>query len=211
MSSPVDGLRAHQSAHSVLKRAIDIVGALVGLVLCSLVFIPIAIAISHDSPGNIIFKQTRYGLQGKPFEIYKFRTMVSGADALKGQIPNDAQGPIFKCKDDPRVTRVGKFLRSSSLDELPQFWNVLKGEMSLVGTRPPTADETARYTTHQWQRLCVKPGITGEWQVSGRSAIDDFDDIFALDLRYQTKWSPLYDLAIVWQTVAKVAKRQDAW
>ena len=205
------GASVHPSAHSGLKRAIDLLAASVGMGLLLLVFFPISIAISLDSPGGIVFKQTRYGLRGKPFQIFKFRTMVEGADRLKSSIPNDAEGPIFKSRNDPRVTRVGKFLRSTSLDELPQFWNVLKGEMSLVGTRPPTADETADYSPRHWRRLNVKPGITGEWQVSGRSSIDNFEEILALDLRYQKNWTPLYDLHIVWKTVARVILRQDAW
>jgi lipopolysaccharide/colanic/teichoic acid biosynthesis glycosyltransferase len=138
---------------------------------------------------------------GRPFRIYKFRSMVENADLLKSQIENEAKGLIFKNADDPRITRVGKFLRRTSLDEFPQFWNVLLGEMSLVGTRPPTADEVSRYEGHHWQRLRVKPGLTGEWQVNGRSQVKDFEDIVRLDLQYQAQWHPLYDLVLIFRTV----------
>jgi lipopolysaccharide/colanic/teichoic acid biosynthesis glycosyltransferase len=173
----------------------------VGLVILSIFFVPIAIAIKFDSPGPIFYSQERYGLMGRPFRIYKFRSMVVNADALKSQIKNEAKGLIFKNQDDPRVTRVGRFLRKTSIDELPQFLNVLRGEMSLVGTRPPTGDEVAKYEEHHWQRLNVKPGLTGEWQVSGRSLIKDFEDIVKLDLRYQEQWYPLYDLVLIAKTV----------
>ncbi len=191
----------HPSAYSVFKRCMDIFGSLVGLLILAIVFVPVAIAIKLDSPGAIFYTQERYGLQGQMFRIRKFRSMVENADDLKAQVTNEASGLIFKNKQDPRVTRVGRFLRSSSLDELPQFWNVLVGEMSLVGTRPPTADEVAHYNEHHWQRLNVKPGLTGEWQVSGRSSIKDFEEIVNLDLRYQKLWHPLYDLVIIAKTI----------
>jgi len=201
-STELTGLRApHPSVSSTFKRALDIVGSLVGLVILSIFFVPIAIAIKFDSPGPIFYSQERYGLMGRPFRIYKFRSMVVNADALKSQIKNEAKGLIFKNQDDPRVTRVGRFLRKTSIDELPQFLNVLRGEMSLVGTRPPTGDEVAKYEEHHWQRLNVKPGLTGEWQVSGRSLIKDFEDIVKLDLRYQEQWYPLYDLVLIAKTV----------
>jgi lipopolysaccharide/colanic/teichoic acid biosynthesis glycosyltransferase len=191
----------HASVFSVSKRLLDIVGSLVGLICLATIFIPIAIAIKLDSPGAIFYSQERYGLLGKPFRIYKFRSMVENAEQLKSQVSNEAKGLIFKNSNDPRITRVGRFLRKTSLDEFPQFWNVLKGEMSLVGTRPPTADEIAYYREHHWQRLSVKPGITGEWQVSGRSLIKDFEDVVQLDLLYQTRWHPLYDLALIFKTI----------
>ncbi len=192
---------AHCSTRCVMKRTLDIVGSLVGLTILALLFLPIAIAIKLDSPGRILYRQKRYGLKGQPFTMYKFRSMVRHADRLKTQIPNDVKGLVFKNKQDPRITRVGKFLRRTSLDELPQFWNVLLGEMSLVGTRPPTEDEVSQYDENHWQRLNVKPGITGEWQVHGRSRIQDFDQIMALDLRYQSRWHPLYDLQIIGKTL----------
>jgi lipopolysaccharide/colanic/teichoic acid biosynthesis glycosyltransferase len=202
----------HRSVFCVIKRTLDIGGALLGLLIFAILFIPLAIAIKLDSPGPILYQQVRYGLQGRPIVIRKFRSMVRNADALKNSIPNEAQGLIFKNKQDPRVTRVGRLLRKTSLDEFPQFWNVLVGEMSLVGTRPPTHDEVVQYSARHWQRLNVKPGLTGEWQVNGRSAVQDFEEIVDLDLRYQLLWSPLYDLAIIWRTVAALlTKRAGAY
>lgn len=200
----------HPSTFSVFKRLIDILGSLVGLFILTVLFIPIAIAIKLDNPGPIFYTQERYGLQGRPFKIVKFRSMVTNADQLKAQIRNEAQGLIFKNQDDPRVTRVGRFLRKTSLDEFPQFWNVLMGEMSLVGTRPPTADEVMHYDARHWQRLNVKPGITGEWQVNGRSSVKDFEAIVDLDLRYQNVWHPLYDLSIIFKTFYVVLAKQGA-
>jgi lipopolysaccharide/colanic/teichoic acid biosynthesis glycosyltransferase len=183
----------------------------VGLLLLAILFIPLALAIKLDSPGPIFYAQERYGLLGQTFRIYKFRSMVQNADALKSQVKNEASGLIFKNQDDPRVTRIGRFLRRSSLDEFPQFWNVLMGEMSLVGTRPPTADEVSQYDSHHWQRLNVKPGMTGEWQVNGRSMIKDFEDIVKLDLRYQEQWHPLYDLALIVRTVYVIVAKVGAF
>lgn len=205
-----DGLTPHVSAFSSFKRFVDILGGVIGLFCLAVVFIPIAIAIRLDSPGSVFYSQKRYGLLGKPFRIYKFRSMVENADELKSQIRNEAKGLIFKNSYDPRITRVGKFLRKTSLDEFPQFWNVLRGEMSLVGTRPPTADEIAHYREHHWQRLSVKPGMTGEWQVSGRSLVKDFEEIVKLDLKYQTQWHPLYDLVLICKTVLILLRRTGA-
>jgi lipopolysaccharide/colanic/teichoic acid biosynthesis glycosyltransferase len=190
----------HPSIQSKFKRCLDITGSLVGLLILAILFVPIAIAIKIDSPGSIFFTQERYGLQGQPFRIRKFRSMVSDAEQLKSLVSNEANGLIFKNKNDFRITKVGRFLRSTSLDELPQFWNVLVGEMSLVGTRPPTGDEVMKYTQHHWKRLNVKPGLTGEWQVSGRSQVKDFEQIVDLDLRYQENWYPLYDLLLIAKT-----------
>ena len=200
----------HPSAYSLFKRCLDIIGSLMGLLILAIVFVPVAIAIKLDSPGAIFYSQERYGLQGKVFRLRKFRSMVDNADVLKAQVTNEASGLIFKNKKDPRVTRVGRFLRSSSLDELPQFWNVLVGEMSLVGTRPPTADEVAQYNERHWQRLNVKPGLTGEWQVNGRSSVKDFEEIVNLDLRYQKRWHPLYDLYIIVKTVYVIFAKHGA-
>jgi len=127
--------------------------------------------------------------------------MCTNAEALKSQIKNQASGAFFKNDNDPRVTKVGRILRKTSLDELPQFWNVLKGEMSLVGTRPPTPEEVDHYEVPQWQRLDVKPGMTGEWQVNGRSQVRDFEDVIRLDLKYQQNWSLMYDLKLIVKTV----------
>jgi lipopolysaccharide/colanic/teichoic acid biosynthesis glycosyltransferase len=218
-SSPVDSLGSpaspfnipHRSTYSLTKRSIDLVGSLVGLAILAVVLLPIAIAIRLDSPGSIFYSQERYGLLGKPFRIYKFRSMVSDAELLKSQVKNEANGLIFKNQDDPRVTRVGRFLRRTSLDEIPQFWNVLLGDMSLVGTRPPTSDEVSHYSEHHWQRLHVKPGLTGEWQVNGRSTIKDFEDIVALDLRYQSLWTPKYDLVLILKTIYVIFARVGAF
>ncbi|RAQ39035.1 anti-anti-sigma factor [Arthrospira sp. O9.13F] len=197
----------HPSVRSVVKRSIDIVGALVGLVITAVLSIPIVIAIRFDSPGPILFGQIRCGWMGKRFRMWKFRSMVINAEELKNTIPNQAKGQIFKNDQDPRITKVGRFLRRTSLDELPQFWNVLMGEMSLVGTRPPTPDEVERYEVPQWQRLDVKPGMTGEWQVGGRSQIKDFEDIIRLDLKYQENWSLMYDLKMIVRTIVILFKK----
>jgi lipopolysaccharide/colanic/teichoic acid biosynthesis glycosyltransferase len=194
-----------------VKRIVDILGAFVGLVAFGILFIPIAIAIKLDSPGPIFYAQERYGLNGKPFIMRKFRSMVQDADRLKATVQNEAKGLIFKNRKDPRVTRVGAFLRKTSLDEFPQFWNVLMGDMSLVGTRPPTGDEVAQYEPHHWQRLAVKPGLTGEWQVSGRSAIEDFEEIVKLDIRYQERWSPFYDVQLIIKTFTVLLNRTGAY
>lgn len=192
----------HPSVASWMKRFIDIVGALVGLVITGLLFIPIVVAIQIDDPGPIFFGQIRCGWMGKRFRIWKFRSMCVDAEAKKALVKNQVEGAFFKNENDPRVTRVGRFLRRTSLDELPQFWNVLKGDMSLVGTRPPTPDEVERYEVPEWQRLDVKPGMTGEWQVNGRSKVRSFEDVIRLDLEYQKNWSLLYDLKLIVKTVA---------
>ncbi|MBD2301683.1 anti-sigma factor antagonist [Nostoc sp. FACHB-87] len=192
----------HPSIASWMKRLIDIVGSLVGLVITGILLIPIVIAITIDDPGPIFFSQTRCGWMGKRFKIWKFRSMCVDAEAKKALVKNQVQGAFFKNDNDPRITKVGRFLRRTSLDELPQFWNVLKGDMSLVGTRPPTPDEVERYEVPEWQRLDVKPGMTGEWQVNGRSTVRSFEDVIRLDLQYQKNWSLLYDLKLIFKTVA---------
>ncbi|HBE18090.1 MAG TPA: anti-anti-sigma factor [Cyanobacteria bacterium UBA11149] len=197
----------HPSIRSKVKRGIDIVGSIVGLAIVGIVFIPIALAIKINDPGPIFFSQIRYGWMGKKFKIWKFRSMCVNAEALKNSISNQADGKIFKNENDPRITKVGRFLRKTSLDELPQFWNVLKGEMSLVGTRPPTPNEVDIYAVPEWQRLDVKPGMTGEWQVNGRSKIQKFEDIIALDLSYQKKWSLVYDLQLILKTILVVFRK----
>lgn len=201
----------HSSVGNIFKRAIDIVGALIGLLLTALLFVPIAIAIYIDNPGPILYSQVRCGYRGRPFRLWKFRSMVANADSLKHLVKNESQGLIFKNRNDPRVTRVGAFLRKTSLDEFPQFWNVLLGEMSLVGTRPPTIDEVMQYEPHHWQRLEVKPGITGEWQVRGRSSIKNFEDIVKMDLQYQAKWSIMYDFRLILETIKVVLYRKGAY
>jgi anti-anti-sigma factor len=200
---PSDNLlpMTHPSVQSWVKRLIDIVGALVGLMITGILLVPIAAAITINDPGPIFFGQTRCGWMGRQFRIWKFRSMCTNAEAMKAQIKNQASGAFFKNDNDPRITKVGRILRKTSLDELPQFWNVLKGDMSLVGTRPPTPDEVERYEVPQWQRLDVKPGMTGEWQVNGRSKVRDFEDVIRLDLKYQQDWSLMYDLKLIVKTV----------
>jgi anti-anti-sigma factor len=192
----------HPSVTSTTKRVIDIIGALVGLAITAVLFIPIAIAIQIDNPGPLFFGQVRCSWMGKRFKMWKFRSMVVNAEALKSQVENQVSGPLFKNANDPRITRVGRFLRRTSLDELPQFLNVLRGEMSLVGTRPPTPDEIEMYEIPQWQRLDVKPGMTGEWQVNGRSSVKSFEDVIQLDLKYQQNWSLWYDIQLIFKTIA---------
>lgn len=201
----------HKSVGSASKRFIDIVGAIAGLTILSMIFLPLAIAIRVESPGAVLYKQRRYGLQGRPFTLLKFRSMVKDADRLKTLVHNEAEGLIFKNEQDPRITRIGRLLRRTSLDEVPQFWNVLTGEMSLVGTRPPIHDEVIHYTDRHWQRLNVKPGLTGLWQVSGRSAIKDFEEIVNLDLQYQAQWTPQYDLQIIFRTFVVLLSKSGAY
>ncbi|MEM7554971.1 MAG: sugar transferase [Cyanobacteria bacterium P01_A01_bin.84] len=201
----------HPSVTSLAKRLIDIFGAIIGLIIIAMVMIPIAIATYFDNPGPIFYRQTRCGLNGRTFKMWKFRSMIVDADKFKHLVNNESTGLIFKSEIDPRITGVGRFLRSTSLDELPQFWNVLKGEMSLVGTRPPTPDEVMHYQSHHWERLNVKPGITGEWQANGRSSIKDFETIVQMDMDYQSKWSVLYDIYLILKTVWAVINKKGAY
>ena len=172
--------------------------------MTAVLFVPIAVAIKLDNPGPIMFSQTRCGWMGRRFKIWKFRSMVTNAEALKSTIKNQAEGAFFKNDHDPRITRVGRFLRKTSLDEFPQFWNILIGDMSLIGTRPPTQDELEQYEILNWQRLDVKPGLSGEWQVNGRSKIRNFEDVIKLDLRYQENWSLGYDFQLILKTFTVV-------
>jgi lipopolysaccharide/colanic/teichoic acid biosynthesis glycosyltransferase len=201
---------AHASVHSRTKRCLDILGALVGLALVALVFVPIAVALYIDNPGPILYSQVRCGWRGQQFRIWKFRSMVVNAEQLKHTVQNQASGHVFKNDNDPRITRVGRFLRRTSLDELPQFWNVLLGDMSLVGTRPPTVDEVKQYNNRHWQRLDVKPGLTGEWQANGRSSVTDFEEIVNMDLRYIHRWSIGYDVKLILKTIQVVLHRKGA-
>lgn len=204
LSDPAEATTLHPAYASKIKRVIDILGAIVGLTITGILFVPIAIAIKLDSPGPILFRQLRQGYLGRPFWVWKFRSMVENAEQLKYRVQNQAEGNFFKSENDPRITKVGRILRKTSLDEFPQFWNVLKGEMSLVGTRPPTFEEVSNYELEEWQRLNVKPGITGEWQVNGRSKIKDFDEVVRLDLKYQRNWSLLYDIKILIKTIVVI-------
>ncbi len=196
----------------VLKRALDVVGAIIGLLFTALIFPFIAIAIKVDSKGPIIFKQPRVGRNGRIFTFYKFRSMTSDAEEQKAKLmaQNEMDGLMFKMESDPRVTKVGKFLRKTSLDEFPQFFNVLKGDMSLVGTRPPTVQEYEQYSPKHKCRLCMTPGITGMWQVSGRSEITDFDEVIKLDMEYIDDWSIWKDIKILFLTIFAVVFRKGA-
>jgi len=195
-----------------LKRAFDIVAALLLLVLLSPLLALLALIIRLDSKGPVIFRQTRCGKDGKLFTFYKFRGMVADAEARQAEFDhlNEAQGPIFKMKHDPRVTRVGRVLRRTSLDELPQLWNVLRGEMSLVGPRPPLPKEVEKYEEWHRARLRAVPGITGLWQVSGRSHLG-FDEMTRLDIEYLNVWSLALDLRILVRTVVAVVFAHGAY
>ena len=195
-----------------IKRVIDIAGALVGCALSIPIIAVTAIPLLLESPGGLFFKQKRVGLNGRFFYIYKLRSMYSDAEERLEELmsQNTMTGNMFKMDNDPRITKVGAFIRKYSIDELPQFFNVLKGDMSLVGTRPPTVKEFREYEDHHKRRLSMKPGITGMWQVSGRSSIKDFEEIVRLDLQYIDNWSLWMDFKILCRTVAVVLKKQGA-
>lgn len=190
----------------LIKRIIDIVGSIIGLLITVVLTPFVAIAIKLESKGPVFFSQERVGKNGRRFKIYKFRSMYIDAEERKKQLmaENEMKGLMFKIEDDPRVTKVGKFIRKTSLDELPQFYNVLKGDMSLVGTRPPTIDEFEKYSVYYRRRLSITPGLTGMWQVSGRSDIDDFDEVVKLDIEYIENWTLLLDFKIMLQTIGVV-------
>lgn len=189
----------------VIKRALDLVFSILFITLSAPLWLIIAIAIKLDSPGPVLFKQERAGKNGRPFKVYKFRSMVVGAEAEQQKLlaQNEASGPLFKIRDDPRRTRVGRFLRQTSLDELPQFINVLRGEMSVVGPRPALFSEVAQYQEWQRKRLDIQPGITGLWQVSGRSDLT-FDEMVLLDIYYGENWSLGADIRIILRTIPQV-------
>ncbi len=195
-----------------LKRFVDIVGGIVGAVLSLPIILIVAIPLKIESPGPLIFKQQRVGKNGRIFNIYKLRSMYQDAEERKKALAkqNKMDGHMFKMDNDPRITKVGKFIRKTSIDELPQFWNVLKGDMSLVGTRPPTVDEFEKYESHHKRRLSMKPGITGKWQVSGRSNIQDFEEVVKLDCEYIDEWSPFLDIQIMLKTVGVVLTHKGA-
>jgi len=171
----------------------DIVGSLICIVLFSPIMLLTAIAVKVTSKGPLIFKQERVGLHNEPFRMYKFRTMYVQTE--------EEERKGWTHKDDPRITKIGRFLRKTSLDEFPQLFNVLKGDMSLVGTRPPTVDEWEKYELHHRARLAIKPGLTGMWQVSGRSDITDFEEVVKLDTKYISEWSFMLDIRILFKTV----------
>jgi lipopolysaccharide/colanic/teichoic acid biosynthesis glycosyltransferase len=190
----------HAAATSVVKRGIDIAGALVGLAITATILPAIALAISLEDDGPVLFRQTRVGLRGRQFGILKFRTMVPDADRRKLSITSKSP-QFFSAANDTRITNVGRVLRKTLLDELPQFWNVLVGEMSLVGTRPPTLDEVWHYEQHHWSRLEVKAGMTGLWQVCEDRHERNFEEVVKLDSEYGERWSLALDALILAKTV----------
>ncbi|WP_273833218.1 sugar transferase [Guptibacillus sedimenti] len=197
----------------ILKRLVDILGAASGILLLAPIYIIVAMLIKvEDSQGPVLFKQKRIGKNGKEFNMYKFRSMVSNAEELLIDLleQNESTGAMFKMKKDPRITKVGRFIRKTSIDELPQLWNVLKGEMSLVGPRPPLPREVAQYTEYDRNRLLVVPGCTGLWQVSGRSDIG-FQEMVELDLLYIKNRSLYFDIKIMFKTIGVLAGSKGAF
>ncbi|MBQ9504743.1 MAG: sugar transferase [Lachnospiraceae bacterium] len=188
------------------KRMIDIIGSIVGMVLFLIAYIILGPIIRFTSPGPVLFAQTRVGINGRRFKLYKFRSMYADAEERKAELikENQMKGFMFKMDNDPRITPVGRFIRKTSIDELPQFLNVFIGDMSLVGTRPPTVDEYEKYLNYHMRRLSIKPGITGMWQVSGRSDISDFEQVVKLDLQYIDNWSLLLDFRLILRTIKVV-------
>ncbi|MCD8335806.1 MAG: sugar transferase [Lachnospiraceae bacterium] len=212
-------LKLITTGQAFFKRAMDIAGGIVGLIVTGIFFLFVAPAIYFSDPGPIFFKQDRVGKNGRTFKLYKFRSMYQDAEERKAELmeKNEMKGQMFKIENDPRIigsgpdgTRhgIGSFIRSTSIDEFPQFWNVLKGDMSLVGTRPPLPSEVNMYNTCHRARLAIKPGITGMWQVSGRSDIDDFEEVVKLDTQYIQNWSLGLDVKILVKTVAVVLMRK---
>lgn len=195
-----------------MKRVMDIAGSLVGLLFTGILFVIIGPLIYIQSPGPILFSQIRVGRGGRKFRIYKFRSMYTDAEERKKELmaQNKMNGLMFKMDNDPRIFPVGRIIRKLSIDEFPQFWNILKGDMSLVGTRPPTVDEFEQYEARHKVRLSIKPGLTGMWQVSGRSDITDFEEVVALDDKYIAEWNLRLDIKILWKTVLVVLGNKGA-
>lgn len=197
----------------ITKRCFDFTASLIGLVLLSGVFLVLAILIKLDDPhGKVFYSQTRLGKDGRSFQMWKFRSMVAGADKMVDKLlkKNDIEGAMFKIKNDPRITRIGRVIRKYSLDELPQLYNVLRGDMSLVGPRPPLPREVIKYTNYDRQRLTVVPGVTGLWQVSGRNDLD-FPEMVALDIHYINNACVLEDIKILLKTVLVVVRPTGAY
>ena len=198
----------------LVKRIFDIIFSLLAIIITSPIMLLTVVAIKLDSPGPALFKQVRVGKNGRHFKIWKFRSMYVDAEEMKHKLLSQNEvkdGMMFKMKNDPRITRVGRVIRKLSIDELPQFFNVLSGSMSFVGTRPPTLDEVEKYQTNQWRRISIKPGITGMWQVSGRSNIKDFNEVVRLDVEYIDSWNLLLDLKLLLKTVSVVFAHTDSY
>lgn len=201
MSEVIENERSNV-LYEVIKRIIDIVASFTGLIVLSPLMLVVSILIKLESKGEVIFKQKRVGLNGKEFYMYKFRSMVINAEELKAELEsqNEMSGPMFKMKDDPRITKIGKFIRKTSIDELPQLINVIKGDMSLVGPRPSLPKEVEEFETWMRERLEVKPGLTCIWQVSGRNNID-FEDWMKLDIKYVRERSLALDFKLIFKTI----------
>jgi exopolysaccharide biosynthesis polyprenyl glycosylphosphotransferase len=193
-----------QSLQLAAKRLLDLFGSLFGLAICTVAYLALARRIRRETKGDVLFKQTRVGKNGRHFTLFKFRTMYVNAEARLPELlkQNEMKGHIFKLRVDPRVTPLGRILRRFHIDELPQFWNVFLGEMSLVGTRPPTCDEVSKYAPHHRRRLSMTPGITGLWQLCGNGMVSDFEEIVKLDCNYIDNWSIFLDLRILFDTIA---------
>lgn len=195
------------------KRLVDIVGSIVGLILASPLLVYVAYRIRKEEPGSpIFFSQDRVGVNGKTFKMYKFRSMCIDAEIKLAELldKNEVEGAMFKMKDDPRVTKIGKTIRAKSIDEIPQLWNVLKGDMSLIGPRPPLTREVVEYTRYDLQRLYVKPGCSGVWQVSGRNDVG-FHEMVELDLKYISQLSLISDIKIIFKTIIIIVKPNGAY
>ena len=201
MSEVIENERSN-ILYEVIKRIIDIVASFTGLILLSPLILIVSMLIKLESKGEVIFKQKRVGLNGKEFYMYKFRSMVINAEELKAELEskNEMSGPMFKIKDDPRITKVGKFIRKTSIDELPQLINVIKGDMSLVGPRPSLPKEVKKFEQWMMERLEVKPGLTCIWQISGRNNID-FEDWMKLDIKYVRERSLVLDFKLIFKTI----------
>ena len=199
-------LKTMDSRRLLVKRCMDITGSLVGLVITAVITPFVALAIKIDSPGPVFFSQIRIGKNGRRFKIWKFRSMYIDAEERKKELEehNEMKGLMFKMEEDPRITKVGRFIRKTSIDEMPQFFNIFVGDMSLVGTRPPTEDEFEQYNGYYRRRMSITPGLTGMWQVSGRSDIQDFEEIVKLDLAYIDNWSLGLDIKILFMTIFAV-------
>ena len=211
MSEVIENERSN-ILYEVIKRIIDIVASFTGLILLSPLILIVSMLIKLESKGEVIFKQKRVGLNGKEFYMYKFRSMVINAEELKEQLEsqNEMSGPMFKIKDDPRITKVGKFIRKTSIDELPQLINVIKGDMSLVGPRPSLPKEVEKFEQWMMERLEVKPGLTCIWQISGRNNID-FEDWMKLDIKYVRERSFKLDMKLILKTVLVLLGDKNAY
>ena len=202
----------HDSTQLAIKRFTDVIGSLVGIIISIPIIAITAIPLLIESPGPLFFKQERVGQNGRLFNIYKLRSMYKDAEERKKELmaQNKMDGFMFKMDNDPRITKVGRVIRKLSIDELPQFFNVLKGDMSLVGTRPPTVREFEQYENRHKRRLSMRPGITGMWQVSGRSNINDFEEVVKLDCEYIDNWNLWLDIQILLKTVKVILTHEGA-